>query len=346
MRLFYLINEPVLNYQVGYREAIKNLIKETLLTDCFFYSFYPKLAEFDSDWDLVVNDMVKEVSEFKPHAVLFAHTGKHVFNDAIFTQIKQNLGYKPVYALDERDAYGQFAKKLPIELLSLSRNCDLTFLSSSGGWLFNKFKEASKEKVIYLPQCCDDIHFGKRAPSSNGKLYDIVMIGNHLKSRIPFNSMPGVLKRELVAKALYKRHGKRFAVFGSGWEKYPFSAGPVPFFQQEEILHSSNMSVGVDHFLTYNQYYSDRLPIALFSGVPHLSWQTPELDLLFNEGKHIYYFKSVEESVMKSDNILSGEVEDVSQVASQAVSLIRSNYIERVRMKKLIQYIRDVRDGR
>jgi hypothetical protein len=345
MKLFYLINEPTLNYQVGYREAIRKLINEGDLTDCLFYSFDVKLGEFDWNWDEVVDDIVKEVSEYRPDAVLFAHTCNKPFRASFFKQVKQNLGYKPVYALDERDAYGRFTKKLPGELLSLSRNCDVTFLSSSGGWLFNQFKFANKGQVMYLPQCCDDIHFGKKKQNDTGKLYDVVMIGNLLNSRIPFLSMPGVKKREMIAKALYKRHGKRFAVFGAGWEKYPFSAGTVPFFEQEKVLHSSNLSIGVDHFLNYDQYYSDRLPIALFSSVPHLSWETPRLNSLFKEGEHVYYYSSVEESVSKSDSVLSGKFERTDLLVLQASNLVRTHYTEAARMRKLIKEIHDIRSN-
>lgn len=346
MKLFYLINEPTLHYQVGYREAIKKLIEGGDLTDCFFYSFSVKLAEFDYRWDLVVSDMVKEIATFRPDAVVFAHTCNKSFKSSFFQEVERNLGYKPIYVLDERDAYGQFAKRLPRELVSLSRACDITFLSSSGGWLFDQFKKNNRGRVMYLPQCCDDIHFGKRKQSSNPRKYDIVMIGSLHKSRMPFRSMPGVKKRISVAEALYKRHGKKFAVFGTGWEKYPFSAGPVSFFDQEEVLHSSHLSIGVDHFLNYDQYYSDRLPIALFSGVPHLSWETPKLNLLFKEGEHIYYFNSVEQSVTKSDAILSGGADNCSHLTAQAFNLVKSDYIETVRMKRLLKHINDVRIGR
>ena len=345
MKLFYLINEPTLNYQVGYREAVKKLINDGSLSGCFFYSFDVKLKDFDGNWNKVIADIASGISNYRPDAILFAHTCNKPFPPSFFKQIKENLGYKPVYALDERDAYGRFTKRLPKELLSLSKNCDVTFLSSSGGWLFEQFKARNKNQVVYLAQGCDDIHFGQEKQPKAKKLYDVVMIGNLLKSRLPFHSMPGVNKRELIAKALYKRHGKRFAVFGLGWEKYPFSAGTVPFFEQEKILHSSNLSVGVDHFLNYDQYYSDRLPIALFSGVPHLSWQTPKLNLLFKEGEHIYYYKSIEESVSVSDAILSGKFENADRMALDASALIRENYTEVVRMKKLIQKIYDIRVG-
>ena len=144
MKLFYLINEPTINYQIGYRDAIKRLIDKGDLADCFYYSFYVKLEEAYFRWDLVVVDIIKEISEFRPDAILFAHTSNNAFKESFFKEVNQNLGYKPVYALDERDAYGKFSKKLPRELLDLSKACELTFLSSSGGWLFDQFKKNNK----------------------------------------------------------------------------------------------------------------------------------------------------------------------------------------------------------
>lgn len=343
MKLFYLINEPVLNYQAGYRGTMKKLIEEGYLKDCFFYSFYVKLNEFGFKQDLLIEDVIKECAEFKPDVILFAHTGNFNFDDEFFNRLENILEYRPVYALDERDVYGKYVKRLPSELLKLSARCDVTFLVCSGGWMFRQFQKINKHTLVYLPHVCDDIHFGEKKPNDTSKRYDVVMIGNLAKSRVPFKSMPGVTERMQVAKALYKRHGKRFAVFGSGWEGFKFSAGPIPFFEQENILHSSHTSVGVDHFLSYDQYYSDRLPIALFSGVPHLSWQTPKLNLLFKEGEHIFYFSSIEESIKKSDAILSGKSDLSSAVSVQAVDLIRRSYTELVRMKTMIKYFNDVR---
>lgn len=343
MRLFYLINEPTINYQVGYRQTISKLIEEAYLSDCYFYSFLVKLKEFGLRQDLVAADIIKEVAGFKPDAILFAHTGNFNFDDAFFKELEVALGYKPVYAIDERDVYGRFVKRLPTELVKLSGKCDVTFLVCSGGWMFEQFQKHNSGKSIYLPHVCDEIHFGNRKPNGCLKKYDIVMLGNLHINRVPFNSMPGVKERVRVATALYKKFGKRFAVFGTGWENYPFSAGVVPFFEQEDVLLSSNLSVGVDHFLSYDQYFSDRLPISLLSGVPHLSWQTPKLDLLFKENEHIFYFKSVEECVLKSEAILSGQLENTAQVVSQAIDLVRSDYTEMVRMKKLIKYLNDTR---
>src|SRR5829696_1163145 len=113
MKLFYVINEPTLNYQVGYRDAIKKLIDNGDLADCFFYSYCVKLAEFDSQWNLVIKDIIQQVSEYRPDAILFAHTCNNPFKDYFFKQLRQNLGYKPIYALDERDAYGRFSKRVP-----------------------------------------------------------------------------------------------------------------------------------------------------------------------------------------------------------------------------------------
>jgi hypothetical protein len=345
VKLFYLINEPVLNYQAGYRKTIQKLIGEGDLSDCFFYSFYVKKNEFDLRRDLVIKDLTKEIIEFKPDAILFAHTGDFSFDDIFFREIERGLGYKPVYALDERDVYGKLVKKLPLELLKLSSKCDVTFLVCSGGWMFQKFEKYNRGRSVYLPHVCDDIHFGKGISNGTTRKYDVIMIGNLAKSRVPFKSMPGVRQRIKVAEALYKRHGNRFAMFGSGWDKYPFVAGQVPFFEQEQVLHSSHLSVGVDHFLSYEQYFSDRLPIALVSGVPHLSWKTPKLNLLFTEGEHICFFQSIDELLKKADAILSASPDLNSKMTSQAISLVKSRYTETIRMKKLIGYLNDARTG-
>lgn len=343
MRLFYLINEPYPDYQLGYRNAIEKLINSGDIEDCFFYSFQVKYkVEFNSDVKLFENDLENQIIQFKPTAILFAHTASLFFSNYFFFQIEASLGYKPVYALDERDVYGRIGKRLPKELLFLSQKCDIVFLVTSGGWMYNEFKKNVKGELIYLPHVCDDFYFKNDIPQSGNKKYDIVMIGNLAKSKIPFASMPGVFERINVAEQMYKRYGNKFAVFGNGWEKYPFAAGHISFFEQDKVLKESHLSIGIDHFFSYRQYFSDRLPIALFSGTPHLSLLTPDTNFLFEEEKHIFYFKNVKDALMQTDRILSGKINNMHDILSNAKNLIAEKYMEKIRMKKLVNCIKEL----
>jgi spore maturation protein CgeB len=344
MRLFYLINEPYLNYQLGYRNAISKLIESGDLSACYYYSFNAKFQEFDRKWELVIKDLVVQIVDYKPDAILFAHTHDKKIDDSFFKQIEAILGYKPIYALDERDVYGKFAKRIPKELLFLASKCDVVFVVASGGWMYDQFKSSIKKKLVYLPHVCDDFYFEKATPLPTNKKYDVIMIGNLAKSRVPFKSMPGVFERIKVAKHLHKKHGSRFAVFGNGWDKYPFSAGPISFFKQDEVLMESNLSIGVDHFFSYRQYFSDRLPIALFSGIPHLSFLTPDIDLLFKEQEHIFYFGNCSEASNKIDKILSGKIKNISEITEKAKKLIHEKYTERTRMLALVNYLKSCND--
>ena len=107
----------------------------------------------------------------------------------------------------------------------------------------------------------------------------------------------GCIPSRTARAAAWKVFGTRFAVYGRGWEGFLRDRGPLPFDRQHEVLRRSWLSVGYDDFPGTPYYFSDRLPIALLSGVAHVAHFHPGYDTIFGNGRELLWAHSLEEIV-------------------------------------------------
>ncbi len=337
MRLFYLINEPFDGYQTGYRKALNKLKNEGTLSSVYFYSFYAKEKELGS-WEKTLTDIEEKIIGFPPHIILIAHLAKHhKIPQNFISDVNKNFGQKPKWIYDERDVYGYFRKPLPRNILSFAPSCDLITVCAEGNFK-ERFVRNGAKRVIYLPHVYD-ANFGTSWVPTRTREFDIIMIANRSRSRIPFKSMPGIKEREQIVLKFAKQFGSKFAIFGKGWDNFPCNKGPINFFDQEKILRKSWLSIGMDHFYKYDGYYSDRLPIALVSGVPHITYETPGLEKLFIDKSHLFYYKNTEEALSLAVSLLQKPKNELIEFGQEARSYVIDRFSETTRFKKIINLI-------
>ncbi|KAB2880962.1 glycosyltransferase [bacterium] len=341
MRILYLVNEPTDGYQVGYRSAMEGLVKSGQLESYCPFSFYVEEKKLGS-WNKTLESLYDIVIEFQPHVLLVAHLGKyHVIPQAFVEKIKSLYDIPPVLAYDERDVYGYVRKPLPESVLQFSKFCDVVFLVAAGSFA-NRFRNAGCRNVQFLPEAADTVQFGKPWTPDLERKFDVIMLANRHPSRIPFRSMPGIREREILARNLYDVFGKKFGLFGRGWENYLGNQGVVPFGEQENILRSSWLSVGQGHFPNYENYFSDRLPIALLSKVAHVCSAQPGLENLFSHGEHCMLFKTPDEAVSLCRLLLSWPKKELIALGERGAEWVRNNYTETIRMEKLVNTLKSL----
>jgi hypothetical protein len=337
LKLFYLINEPFEGYQTGYRQAFEALKMEGIVSSIYFYSFYPKEKELGS-WEKTLTDIEEKIIGFQPHIILIAHLAKHhKIPQNFISDVDKNFVQKPKWIYDERDAFGFFIKPLSKNTLKFAANCDLVVLANYGT-MMDRFKNSGAQFIAYLPQSYD-FNFGTEWVPTRTREFDIIMIANRSSSRIPFKSMPGIKEREQIVLKFAKQFGSKFAIFGKGWDNFPCNKGPINFFDQEKILRKSWLSIGMDHFYKYDGYYSDRLPIALVSGVPHITYETPGLEKLFIDKSHLFYYKNTEEALSLAVSLLQKPKNELIEFGREARSYIIDRFSETTRFKKIINLI-------
>jgi hypothetical protein len=140
------------------------------------------------------------------------------------------------------------------------------------------------------------------------------MIGNRVTRRVPFRTMPGARLRIRMARRLEQRYGNRFAVFGNGW-RGPCAHGPCGFDEQQDVYTRSAATIGVNNS-TWPLVFSNRLPIALATGIPLAYGANPHVERVFGDEMGDVFFHDEHEAIARIDWLLSrdsGELREISE---------------------------------
>ena len=88
-----------------------------------------------------------------------------------------------------------------------------------------------------------------------------------------------------------RRFGAGFQLYGGGWPR-GWTRGPIPYRSQAEVVRSARVMVNWDHYPCTADYASDRLPIALLAGRPHVTTAHPGMAWAPGEEVGLFQAKS------------------------------------------------------
>lgn len=134
-------------------------------------------------------------------------------------------------------------------------------------------------------------------PSGDKGEFEIVFMGNNYKNTFPLSAL-----RELMVEHLEKRYGKRFQVFGSGWE----NGINLNYQQQEEakIYRGCKAAINLSHF-NLKKYSSDRIFRIMGCGAPCLSHAYPDVYTEYERGEHLLTWSNFQELDFMIDECLN-----------------------------------------
>lgn len=340
-RLLFLVNEPFEGYQVGYRAALDDLVNDRTLECCRILSFIPEEQRLGS-WNAVLDEVLEIAKKLRPTAILIAHSRHRPFHDGYLDRLRSSSDPAPILAYDERDVFGYVRKPLPRATLHLASRCDVVFLVARGKFA-ERFRRAGCGNLVYLPHAADTRRFGTPWTPTRDRDFDVVMIANLYRSRCPWRSIPGTRARFQLGRALYRRFGRRFRVYGAGWDDEPYAAEPIPFGQQEQALRQAWLSIGQEHFPELEGYFSDRLPVALLSGVGYVTNRIRGMETVLRHGEHVLYFDSPAHAVEVIARALDAGSSELIALGARGNAIARSEMTEEVRMRRLMSAIAAVR---
>lgn len=153
--------------------------------------------------------------------------------------------------------------------------------------------------------------------------------------------MPGSYDREQLVRTLGAVFGPRFAVYGHGWDGFAGNRGPIAFDRQHEILQRCWVSVGYDHYPGTPFYFSDRLPIALMSGVAHIVHYHPGYETLFENERHLLWATSVQGLVETTRYALERGPAFLIEVGVHGRELAMQTLLSEVVYAEMIETIRN-----
>jgi hypothetical protein len=299
MRVMYWPNEPAHLYpegaQSGGRLAFDGMALDGTIAELSTYSFLRERARHASP-DEFERAALEAVRAFAPDILFVQHLVGSGIEEAFWTTLRREVR-KMTIVYHEDDPFDRFSKRIDRSTRAILPVADLVLLSGLGD-LAALFAANGARNIGYMPSCFDEPRFARHDPTKALKQYDIVMIGSEgRRQRLKFAYLPGGRRRAKLATQLSNAFGSRFVLHGRGWAANPSARGAIPFASQEAAIQSGRISANWDHFDHIDYYFSDRLPISLAAGVPHVTTYHAGYDRLFGTCPGLYACASVKEAV-------------------------------------------------
>ena len=332
-RLLYIPNEVELGQQRGPRRVFESLMDKGELEA---YKAFALPYEFTARGSAAraLDDLERMATDLQPTLVLW----QHIMNSPIpasFHRRIRNLDSQPLVAFQDIDPYGWVRKPLPKASRRLVRQADVVYLCGLGSFA-RIFRFSGAGRVRYTSHGYDPERFALPWEPTPDRAFDVVMIGNRITSRVPGRRIPGNRKREQLAGLLHERFGSRFACFGNGWAGFPYDRGPVSYDRQGQINRSAWVTVGWDHFTPTPYYFSDRLPIALASGVAHVTSFQPGYEAMFPREHGLFWAASIHEAVNTVTWLLEQPRQYLLDQGANAAELARTRLNQHSQLVDLI----------
>src|SRR5690606_22837903 len=115
--------------------------------------------------------------------------------------------------------------------------------------------------IILLPHGVCQVRFDEHSNEFDPpeRDLDVVFIGSRNRARNPTKGYYWRgLRRQRLVERLTRHFGRRFGVFGNGWDYLSSSRGPVRFEQQLSTARRAKLVVGGIPFSSARYYCSDR----------------------------------------------------------------------------------------
>jgi len=327
IRLMYWPNEPAHLYpgfsQAGGRAAFQSLCNDGTIAVLDIYSYRVERARFPSAVEFE-RSAIEAIRTFDPDVLFVQHVWGTDVSEDFWRCLRQEMpGITLVF--HEADPFDRRVKRIDTATIAILRHAHLV-LACGLGTLADILGEYSDGPIGYLPHCFVKSRFAVLNPARAEKKHDIVMIGNRgNRKKLKWLYVPGGKRRAQLAERLSETFGTRFALYGMGWSKLTAARGSLPFFEQEQAIQSARITANWDHFDKIDYYYSDRLPISLAAGVPHVTTHHVGYDHVFADCPGLYSCKTIDEAVETCRWLLSRSDKDLLEEGLAAKTWVFAN---------------------
>lgn len=348
MRVMYWPNEPAHLYpdftQAGGRAAFEAMKADGTISALSIYSprveraKFPDIGSFEDSARLAV-------AAFAPDVLFVQHLFGTDMTEQFWKRLRDEMP-QVTLVYHEGDPFDRRIKRIDRPTSGVLRHAHLV-LACGLGSLADILSDQCSAPVGFLSHCFVKSRFAQFDPSKSLKKNEIVMIGNRgVRRRAKFLYLPGGRNRARFANRLTDVFGKGFALYGLGWSHLASARGALPFFQQEEAIQSGRISANWDHFDTIDYYYSDRLPISLAAGVPHVTSHHDGYQHLFRNTPGLYACKSIKEAVETCRWLLSRPDEELLEEGLAAKEWVFAHLEANILFKRAIRLAKSVHDRR
>jgi hypothetical protein len=239
-----------------------------------FRRFMPKFVKRRA------NDILaRQVRAYHPD-IIFIELNKYIDSQTI-TRLREAA---PDAVIVYRDC-DPFPEKYPLRA-EIVKNVDIV-TATNGGRFLQHFKDVSGKKCAFIPNPCDpDI---QRSYDNLGEEWksDIIFTGKETHKRLADQIKDeNEFRLDLLGKLSEMKNVKLYGAFGN-----PKIDGVETFW----ATSGAKIALSINIINDVRLYHSDRLVNCVSCGTFTLAKRVPGTELLFEDGKHLRYFDTVEE---------------------------------------------------
>ena len=334
VRLLYLPNETKIGEFLGVRTVFETMLKTGELGGYETFSFLVEQKNRGSN-TAALDALLSLAKHFQPDIILWQRPGVFIIPTGYGLELK-SLDSQPVLVYEERDLWGGRLKHFTESMCTLASEADILFLVGLGAFA-DKFRKLGAKNIFHDPNSVDTLRFGKPWTPTMKRKYDVIMIANLFKPKGFKPGLPGWKGRWHVGKRLNDLLGKRFAIYGTGWDELPSAKGNLPFLKSEEACRDSWLTVGWNYYDQTPFYFSNRLPMALLSGVAHVTNYQPGYEIMFENGKNLCYAHTVGEMVDIVTHLLSLPRDRIIEIGLEGQEYAKNNLSHEIGFKNIIR---------
>lgn len=315
--VLHLSNERSLGPDLGFGSDFGELAAGALLS----HVPVTALARLAQGKEQALRDLTRIALRARPDLIFLQSPHTFPWSDADVTGLLRRLGSPPVIYW-EGDLWGG-RKALTESSKAWLRRADTVFSVALGAQA-EILGRHTRRPVRYV---CHVVpaHVGVPGPVPpiGRAVHDVMHIGGcHMRLRL-FEGVDGARERRRLVRGLCRLPDHRVAVHGPGW-RGPNALGPVPYSEQVPALRRARVSAGWEHFRDRHGYFSDRLPISLFAGRPHVTCRPPGVTWLPGPDQGLHLVDTVDEAVARVRDLLRADPAELHATGLAAHEWVRS----------------------
>jgi len=343
MKLLFLSQGHKTSDHPGYQDALIKLKNEGFISDFFNIPYFGYAK--DKGWDAFYSEVVRLCREENFNVVFFQYFhGKEIPDPTKCVENLRKLNKPPIIITSCGDGFSDNWMRIdyPKSFKQISKVADITF-STQMGQAADKMINWGANNVVLSPLSSCQVRFRKQTvdPNLHKFYFDVVFVGSNNGQRL-FHPISkhwwGAKKRQQLVKALFKKFGNNFGLFGNGWD-YSCAQGPIPFEQQQNVFKRGKIVVGGNPY-SYSDYYASNRPfISILSGIPTVELHVNRLDNILRNNDHCYFANDVDQVIEICEKLLKEDKEKLYAKAANAAKYIEEKHTDYHRMKFMLDTI-------
>jgi hypothetical protein len=233
---------------------------------------------------------------------------------------------------------------IPPSFLQAAEGADLVTMTSMGA-LAQCVARRTRAHIALSPNAVCQVRFSQPTDKELNRdpEFSVLFIGSRNASRNPFrpNARFGRQRKRLV-EALSRRFGKRFALFGHGWDGLHSNQGPIPFDQQTTTARRARVVIGGVPFSKERYYTSNRPFIQIGAGVAMVDCYVPGVETLLRPDEH--WIVCDEDHLLETiESVLDWDDARLKQIGEAGAKHIFHMHTQAHRVAALLENVRRLR---